>query len=160
MTLSNLIRKISRVNRENFLSLLEKGLDIEMEDEYGCTLLHHVCEVGNIELAELLVQKNANINATDEMNRTPLFHAVYGGRVEVVKLLIQNGADLSEKDVNGISPLQEAIFNGFSAIVLLLAEDEAAISAMGESLSDLLVIAEVLGCFEIENHLKKLANAP
>ena len=76
---------------ENFLSI--SGNNLEMETEFGATLLHYAADNGHINIATLLLDKKAHIEAkTHNFGWTPFFIAALHGNRDLIKLLIKYGA--------------------------------------------------------------------
>lgn len=69
--------------------ILERGLvqDINEEDMGGHTALDYASEIGNIEMAKLLIKWNAD-NVNDGFGRNALYYACWTGNIEMAKLLI------------------------------------------------------------------------
>ena len=72
--------------------LLDRGANIEAENNIGWTVLIHAALNGNTETVRLLLDKGADIEAKDNYGKTALTHAAYWGRTEIVTLLLDNGA--------------------------------------------------------------------
>lgn len=59
-----------------------------IKDLQGCTLLHIACQIGELNLVELLLQHGAQVNSTDSLGRTPLHHSILLGKNSCAKLLL------------------------------------------------------------------------
>lgn len=84
--------------------LLDKGANVDHQNNFGVTPLIAASTVGNIELAQLLIRRGASVELSDNLGRTPLKHAVrcYVQR-EYLKLLLDAGANISTRDIKGRS---------------------------------------------------------
>ncbi|XP_058462661.1 uncharacterized protein LOC131437379 [Malaya genurostris] len=95
--------------------LLEKGVDLEMRNNWGRNALltlvwgfrsakwygHSVASV------QLLVDHGANVNAADnEQQNTALHYAFSQGELELVEILVENGANLKARNNDGKMPYQ------------------------------------------------------
>ena len=67
--------------------LVDKGVDLDFEGNYGTTALHIAAECGNIGLFKLLSDNGAPIEENN-YNVTPLISAAALGKVTVVEYLI------------------------------------------------------------------------
>ena len=83
---------IARVQAE-----LDKGVDVNTEDEFGFTPLHFAAWVGHKEIAELLISKGADVNAKNDEGKTPLDMAIDRNRTETADLLRKHGAKTAEE---------------------------------------------------------------
>ena len=84
---------------------LDKGVDVNANDEAGWTPLHRAAQKGHKEITELLIAKGADVNAKEEDGWTPLHDAA---TKEIAELLIDNGADVNAKDGTGSTALDTA----------------------------------------------------
>ena len=76
--------------------LLDAGVQINIQDDSGWTLLHHAAFHGNTELVKFLLDSGAHINIPNQTGITPLHAGVNGwkyGSAETVKLMIEYGKD-------------------------------------------------------------------
>lgn len=56
-------------------TLVHAGVNIHMQDKYGCTALHLASSVGNVEVVDALVNEGAILTAADLAGNTPLHSA-------------------------------------------------------------------------------------
>ncbi len=56
-------------------SLLNKGLDIDGQDEEGSTLLHYAAECGHLSLAAYLLEHQASVLVRNKKGRSALLEA-------------------------------------------------------------------------------------
>jgi ankyrin repeat protein len=101
--------------------LIEKGANVNAEDRDGWTPLHSACEI-DLEIVKYLVDKGAKVNAKDDGGWTPLY---YARNVEIAKYLIEKGANVNAKNEYGYTPLHCACDYHFTEIVKLLIEKGA-----------------------------------
>lgn len=67
--------------------LIEKGVNINQQDQQGWTPLNFAAGRGSLRLVKLLVEKGADVFRTGRDMRTPYMIALAAGRVDVVKYL-------------------------------------------------------------------------
>lgn len=51
---------------------LARGVDVNVQDEFGVTALHQAAESGHLAIVRLLVKADSNLRAVDKLGRTPL----------------------------------------------------------------------------------------
>uniref|UniRef100_A0A672I2B1 Uncharacterized protein n=1 Tax=Salarias fasciatus TaxID=181472 RepID=A0A672I2B1_SALFA len=69
--------------------LLEKGADVNCQDEDGRTALSHACELGHLDVVKLLVQFNADPDISDAWGNSSLMYAAFSGHSQVVEFLVR-----------------------------------------------------------------------
>lgn len=101
--------------------LLNKGADVNAQDNDSQAPLYEACLVGNLEGVRLLLEHGADVNdGEDVFGRTALHAAVTKGNLDIVKLLVEKGADLSRKNKQGRDPVSQAAKEGESNILSFL----------------------------------------
>jgi ankyrin repeat protein len=110
-------------------SLLDQGVDINIQDEMGWTPLFWAATMGQQEVGEWLVSHGAQVDTKANSGWTPLWQAVYEGALDFVELLISNGAGVNDKDNRGMTSLHYAAIRGNREIAELLIEKGADINA-------------------------------
>ena len=102
---------------------IEYGIHLNLQDDFGETLLHQLTQHGkkgrHVVLEKvLLASKNTNLDVNaprSHDNRTPFHMACFYGYPEVVKLFLDNAAELkiclNPRDDNGLTPLHLACKN-------------------------------------------------
>lgn len=95
--------------------LIDKGIPIDMRNEYGDTLLHLAADSwrhDNTRIVRFLLDKGIDPNVTDDSGQTALYEAVFesmdGSNMSVIKLLIAAGADVNRADDDGNTPVSVA----------------------------------------------------
>jgi len=102
--------------------LIELGLDINKENDYGETPFFNACESRNLELVKYLIKCGIDISKSNYTLKTPLFYACESENVDIVKYLIKFGANINQEDDEGETPIFEACFNEKENIVKCLVE--------------------------------------
>lgn len=76
---------------------LEKGSDVNAQDEDSCTLLASACVTGRLEVVRFLQRiPELHRNIPDWTGDTPLMHAIRMGHKEVVEELLKRPHQVSE----------------------------------------------------------------
>ena len=84
--------------------LLEKGANINAQDESGLTPLHLSSLNGHLEIVELLIGGSnswkgvSDVNTNDESGRTALHAAAFAGNKDILHLLLDRDAELKKAD--------------------------------------------------------------
>lgn len=81
--------------------LINKGIDVNVQNALLHTPLHLAAGCGNAEIVEVLVKEgNAELDIYDARNQTPMHYAVNNKKLKVVKLLIDFGANVNSVSKN------------------------------------------------------------
>jgi ankyrin repeat protein len=100
---------------EEFNHCLDRGDDLNVQDEHGRTALHAAAEEGMVHFAKVLLERGADYNRPDNEGDTPLDYAIFHEHIELADLLRQHGA----KDREGKSAkqkLDDVIADGFASV--------------------------------------------
>ena len=90
---------------EEIERLLNRGVPVDVRDEFGNTILITACQNGNKRVAKAVLRRGANINARNLKGNTPLhycFHFGYGDSLG--QYLISKGADETARNNIGAKP--------------------------------------------------------
>ncbi|KAJ3141427.1 POC1 centriolar protein A [Physocladia obscura] len=99
-------------------------------DKMNRTPLHWAADVGNAEIAILLINAQANLNLLDINYRMPLHLAARSNHVNVIRCILEHSADsLNAKTDTGFTPLHFACLNGHSDAVQALLDAGADVAA-------------------------------
>jgi ankyrin repeat protein len=104
--------------------LIDRKVNINVQDDYGNTPLHWASERGRTEIAKNLIDAGADIAIKDEYGRTPLHWASKKGRTAVAQILVSKLSinQLCIADKHGNTPLHTAIQNGGIDIANILVD--------------------------------------
>jgi len=105
---------LSNLYKKDVELLLSKGVDVNIKDIDGMTMLHHSIRKCNPskEIIKLLISVGANVNIKNDRGDTPLHFAVSYCNKNDINLLLDAGADVNVFNNQGYSPLDNAIFDG------------------------------------------------
>jgi hypothetical protein len=88
--------------------LLDRHVDMEMEDDVGCTALSHACYYGQLEIVQRLMEAGADPNHQSRNGNTALMMAVQNqqlNRSEICRALLSHGANPNAKNKKGQTAL-------------------------------------------------------
>ena len=127
-------------NPEAIVTLLDRGMDINVKAGDGSTPLHlAVGKNENIEIVELLLKRGAKVDARDEDGETPLHSAMRtqwdsDPAPQLVRLLLDYGADPAAQNIHGDSSLHMTAGDVELAEMLLdSGADAGAVNNKGET---------------------------
>lgn len=83
--------------------LVERGVNINTQDDNGFSALHSATQEKNIDMVLYLLQNGANVNIQDEFGNTPIMRTNRSTPIELFRILLENGADIDLKNQAGIS---------------------------------------------------------
>ena len=70
---------------------VNQSKDMDLQDEFGATLLHYSLQSGHAEISKFLVISEADVNIIDKEGLTPLDWAHWMNQVETAKLIREYG---------------------------------------------------------------------
>ncbi|MEI6885750.1 MAG: ankyrin repeat domain-containing protein [Bacteroidota bacterium] len=92
--------------------LIDKGADVNLEENNGFTALFWAVTGNNPELTLALLMKGADVNHKTKDGQTPLLSAVDGDSLSMISLLVDKGADVKAADADGKTALHHAAVRG------------------------------------------------
>jgi ankyrin repeat protein len=114
--------ELARQGKTSELSaLLKQGLDVNLRDAKGNTLLMIAAYQGRIETVAMLLKAGAQVDLRNEKGQTPLGGVAFKGHVDIATLLLDAGAD-PLADQGGSTPADYATMFGRHEILALLRE--------------------------------------
>jgi len=108
---------------------LQDGIDINSQEDFGCTALHTAANGGKKDIVEFLINKGADVDAKEIFGGTPLYYAAIHNYADVADLLLATGADVDAKDEHGFTLLYYAIWDESKDAVKLLLRKGAHVNA-------------------------------
>jgi hypothetical protein len=135
----DLFSAVGAHDNEQTLRLVEKGADLAVRDERGCTPLAFAAFSGNLDGARILLERGADPNARClawSAGPSALFMATDR---RLIELLVRHGADLELRSTGGETPLWSHAAHGNVDAVRALVELGADVNARderGESVLD------------------------
>ncbi len=100
-------------------ALLKDGLEVNLRDAKGNTLLMLASYHGRAEVVKLLLKSDATVDLRNDKGQTPLGGVAFKGYVEIATLLLDAGAD-PVADQGGQTPVDYATMFGRQEILILL----------------------------------------
>ena len=100
-------------------ALLKDGLQANLQDAKGNTLLMLASYHGKTEVVRLLLNSGAKVDLRNDKGQTPLGGVAFKGYAEIATLLLDAGAD-PLADQGGSTPADFATLAGKSEILALL----------------------------------------
>ena len=98
--------------------LIEKKININIQDKEGETPLHMAARKGLILIVKTLVENGATIDIQNNKKSTPFNEAIYDNQIECAEFLLKNGANIDNHyDSNyeqGITSLLFAVGGGYN----------------------------------------------
>lgn len=98
---------VSAGDEEKVRALLEQGVDVNLRDNFGETVLFDAACNGSAAMVQLLIELGADVNARDNEGGTPLWDASIGDNLEAMKLLVAAGAHVNVI-CDGETPLEHS----------------------------------------------------
>ena len=103
---------------ESLKILLDSGLNVNLANEQGNTLIMLAAYNNSLACAHLLLQRGADVDMRNDKGQTPLAGVCFKGYYEMAKLLIEHGADVDSD--GALSPMNCAIIFQRNEILKLL----------------------------------------
>jgi len=115
-----------------FSHCLNRGDDVNVQDENGRTALHAAAEEGWIYYASILIERGADIHVKDAEGDTPLDYAIFYDHHEIATFLRCHGAQ-ERTDLSAKQKMEDLVYEGFESIdaarrLLTLIEEQKASS--------------------------------
>ncbi|KAK3098722.1 hypothetical protein FSP39_022399 [Pinctada imbricata] len=101
-------------------TFIKEGGDVNLQDNYNMTLLHHAVEKRNLVRAKILVEAKCLLNLFDKQENTPLMMSVHRNQFDMTKFLLENGAKTDTRNSSDNTPLSVAVWNRNKALVGML----------------------------------------
>ncbi|MSR88898.1 MAG: hypothetical protein EXS67_04505 [Candidatus Margulisbacteria bacterium] len=117
---SLLLMAIQKNYTEVAISLIEKGVKINVLGAGNWSVLHWSVYRQNLLITKSLLEHGAKASAKDCSGLTPLHWAAFKGSIPIVNLLIEHKAAVNVLSNEGVSPLHWAIFSGYQNMVSFL----------------------------------------
>ena len=110
------------LNEDKIQKLIDSGLDINVVDEKGRTILFELVHKRRIEAVKILLQNGANINHEDNLGKTVLSVAASNADGMMIRFLLDKKASLNYVNASGRMLIQDIALEGnFKVFQLLLA---------------------------------------
>ncbi len=89
---AELFKAVIKGDLESVQQYIKNGASVNTSENNGDTVLIYASQIGNSEIAKLLLENGANVDARSEFG-TALEYASRDGHLEIVKLLVEQGAE-------------------------------------------------------------------
>lgn len=117
--------------------LLDAGIDPNIKDSDGASLLHQAVLFDNLDTVKILIAKGVDIHVLDKRGNSPIFDA----SPEMAILFLDAGIDPNIKDSKGVPLLHDAVLNHRASVVAKLITKGVNLDAVdnaGTSLVDMM----------------------
>lgn len=139
----DLFRAARADNASSVRSLIERGVDPNIRDEHGQTVLLVAIREPSPKVVDLLVASpKVNVEMRNSKDESPLMMAALKGQQDLVTKLIARDADVNKP---GWTPLHYAATNGHVAIMRVLIDNYAYIDAESPNGTTPLMMAAMYG---------------
>ena len=92
--------------------LMDRGVDVNLQDNDGNTLWHHAIEHKDKEICLLLLKNNVELNAINQQGMSALHLACMKvENVDYISFLVESGADINQRTEFGELPYDLALEN-------------------------------------------------
>ena len=118
--------------QERVIELLNRGVNINFQNNLGDTALHYCALNGHIEIVSVLLHYRANTNITNKLGDTALHNSSSNGHTETVCLLLNSGTNIYLRNVNGATALHKAALSGCIETVKALLKVGASANVLAE----------------------------
>ncbi|XP_031624690.1 serine protease persephone-like [Contarinia nasturtii] len=129
-------------NMDAVKDLINRGANVNSQDDLNETPLHKTAERGFTEIVKYLIDNGANVSAANGFEETSLHMAALNGHIEIVKILIGKGGNVNVKNDHKETPLHMAAFYGHIEIIKYLVDHGADVSARSDKNETPLAMAQ------------------
>ena len=144
-----LFKAVYYKNLDMIKEIVNTGINVNIVDGYGDTLLYHSVIACNKEVVEYLINQGANINTWNHKGYTPLHKAISFYHLTIAELFIKEGAYINAATNNCDTPLHLAVEINCIPIVELLINKGANLTVQNNSCFTPLHLAKNRGHHEI-----------
>jgi len=133
---------------------LDVGMDINMRNQHGDTLLHLACANKRIGLVELLIERGADIDCQNNQGYFPLHLCFVAKDQTILTYLLDHGANIECKTALGETPLYLACRRGFLKVAEVLIAKGA--DTMSRNLEGNTILHGACSCISYDNDVMNL----
>lgn len=108
-----------------FKYLLDKGTDINQQNNENWNCLHFACRHDKLEIAKILLTYGVSVKTTTAEGYSPLLLAAWFGSLELVDLIFRYEGDIKHIDNYKCTALHRACQSSFTKIVTFLLNNGA-----------------------------------
>jgi ankyrin repeat protein len=89
--------------------LLERNVEVNSQDDHGCTPLLIATENGHRDVARLLLDHNADVRVATTNGNTPLHFAASMDTSKFARILLERNAEVDSRNNHGLTPLCQSM---------------------------------------------------
>jgi len=122
----NVINAYQQGNFDQAETLIKNSLNINIKDNSGLTLLHHMTKQENSAAIQHLLIQGAYVNQGDDFGNTPLHISTLKKNIRIISLLLEYGANPYQKNQMGFDAINLAQNNnqyGVAGIIKTIYQD-------------------------------------
>lgn len=83
--------------------LIERGANVNTQDENSFSALHIAVQERNIDMVSYLLRCGADVNIQDKFGNTPIMRTNRATPDDIFRILLENGAEVDIKYIAGVS---------------------------------------------------------
>ena len=107
----------SEIPMDILKAFLERGADVNAEDDDSERPLYEAANWGENDAVELIISRVSDVDDENKWGRTALHAAAFAGQDKTVEILLEHGADANYKDKHNRTPLLFACLAGMYDLV-------------------------------------------
>ena len=111
------LHRACKYNLETARFLVERGADVNLQDDEGELPLHVAVKEGNIDIVQFLLEQGSEVDVGDDCGSTPLLLAAEHGNVEASKLLLMHSNNIYITNQNSDTALHIGARRGLVEVV-------------------------------------------
>ncbi|CAL1262595.1 unnamed protein product [Larinioides sclopetarius] len=110
--------------------LIEKGADINSENDAGTKPIHFAAREGYKDIVQFLLDLDPTSKHLTAVGQTPVHYAVLGGHIDILQFLIDRKFDINASSRKGDLPIHIAVFRNNASILKILLNQGAFYNAI------------------------------
>ena len=141
---SAIITAIFRRKKAVVEFLLVNGANLSLTTDKGHTVMYAAAEVGDLEIAQLLIRNHVDINKADTKGVNPCNIAAQNGHHHILELLLEHNGDYNKQCNEGSNALYRAVEKGHEEVAdLLLLQRDCVVTGQDKTGHNLLHVAVI-----------------
>ncbi|GBL81153.1 Serine/threonine-protein phosphatase 6 regulatory ankyrin repeat subunit B [Araneus ventricosus] len=141
--------------------LIEKGADINSENDAGTKPIHFAAREGYKDIVQFLLDLDPTGKHLTAVGQTPVHYSVLGGHIDILQFLIDRKFDINASSRKGVLPIHIAVFKNNENILKILLNQGAFYNAIFDGLTPLKIAQEnnYVQCADLLVSVEKYFNA-